>query len=99
MSRFLAGDSRVAEAYTYILRCADDTLYVGWTLDLNRRLRAHNNGLGAKYTRGRRPVHLVFWEEHHSRTFARKREQAIRRMSRAQKLRLIASHHEGEELE
>lgn len=89
----------MAEAYTYILQCADDTLYVGWTIDLSRRLEAHNNGLGARYTRGRRPVRLVFWEEHDSRTFARRREQVIRRMSRAQKLRLIASHQSREELE
>jgi len=88
----------LAEAYTYILQCADDTLYVGWTSDLARRLAAHNAGRGARYTRGRRPVHLVFWEKHDSSTAARQREQALRRLSRAQKLSLVATGQCGGEL-
>jgi putative endonuclease len=81
----------LAEAYTYLLECADGTLYVGWTTDLTRRVAAHSNGSGSRYTRGRRPVRLVFWEEHADRTLARRREQVLRRMSRTQKLRLVAS--------
>ncbi len=53
--------------YVYILRCADGTLYTGWTTDLNRRLAAHNAGSGAKYTRSRRPVALLYSEECASR--------------------------------
>lgn len=73
----------------YILQCADGTLYTGWTMDLERRLRAHNSGQGARYTRGRRPVRLVYQEEQPTRSAAQKREAAIRRLSRASKLRLI----------
>lgn len=87
----------MTEAYTYMLRCADDTLYIGWTTDLLRRVRVHNTGRGSRYTRGRRPVRLVFWEEHSTRTAARSREQVLRRMSRNQKLRLIGSQNAREE--
>jgi len=73
----------------YILQCADGTLYTGWTMDLERRLRAHNSGQGARYTRGRRPVRLVYQEEQPTRSVAQKREAAIRRLSRAEKLKLI----------
>lgn len=73
----------------YILQCADGTLYTGWTMDLEQRLRAHNRGQGARYTRGRRPVSLVYQEEQSTRSAAQKREAAIRRLSRAEKLELI----------
>jgi len=73
----------------YILQCADGTLYTGWTMDLERRLQAHNRGQGARYTRARRPVRLVYQEEQPTRSAAQKREAAIRRLSRADKLRLI----------
>jgi putative endonuclease len=76
-------------AVVYILRCADGTLYTGWTTDLERRLRAHNSGQGAKYTRGRRPVSVAYREAQPTRSAARKREAAIRRLSRASKLKLI----------
>jgi putative endonuclease len=76
-------------AVVYILQCADGTLYTGWTADLERRLRAHNSGQGARYTRGRRPVRLVYQEEQPTRSAAQRREAAIRRLSRAAKLRLI----------
>jgi putative endonuclease len=76
-------------AVVYILQCADGTLYTGWTTDLEQRLRAHNSGQGAKYTRGRRPVSLVYWEEQPNRSAAQRREAAIRRLSRADKLKLI----------
>ena len=76
-------------AVAYILQCADGTLYTGWTTDLARRLQAHNSGQGARYTRGRRPVRLVYYEEQPTRSAAQKREAAIRRLSRADKLKLI----------
>ena len=76
--------------YVYILRCADGTLYTGWTTDLNRRLAAHNAGSGAKYTRSRRPVALLYSEECASRGAAPRRESAVKRLTRAQKLALCA---------
>ena len=75
-------------AFTYILRCADGTLYTGWTTDLCRRLAAHNAGTGAKYTRSRRPVTLYHWEEFPTREAAMRREAAIKQMTRSQKLAL-----------
>jgi putative endonuclease len=76
-------------AVVYILQCADGTLYTGWTTDLERRLQAHNSGRGARYTRGRRPVRLVYREEQPTRSVAQRREAAIRRLARADKLKLI----------
>ena len=83
-------------AVVYILQCADGTLYTGWTTDLERRLRAHNSGQGAKYTRGRRPVSLVYHEEQPTRSAAQKREAALRSLSRADKLKLIEGRWNGE---
>lgn len=77
---------------TYILKCADNTLYTGWTTDLKARLRAHNQGKGAKYTRSRLPVTLVYQESFETRQEAMRREAAIKKLSRSQKERLIASH-------
>ena len=78
--------------YVYILRCADDSLYTGVATDLERRLREHNHDdtLGARYTRARRPVTLVYSEPAASRSAACKREAAIKRLPRAAKLRLLA---------
>ena len=76
------------EFYTYILRCVDGTLYTGWTTDLAQRVRAHNDGRGAKYTAGRRPVHVAYAETHDSRSAAQKREAQIKRMPRLEKLAL-----------
>lgn len=59
---------------TYILECSDHTLYTGWTNDIEKRLEAHNSGQGAKYTRGRRPVKLVYLEVHNTKQEAMKRE-------------------------
>lgn len=73
----------------YILRCGDDTLYTGMTDDTERRLRAHNEGRGAKYTRGRGPVSLVYCEACESRSAALKREHAIKQLTRSKKLALI----------
>jgi len=83
-------------AVVYILQCADGTLYTGWTTDLERRLQAHNSGQGARYTRGRRPVRLVYHEEQPARSAAQKREVAIRRLSRVDKLKLIERKRHGE---
>lgn len=77
--------------YTYMLRCADGTLYTGWTNDLARRVETHNRGRGGKYTRARLPVALVYAEPHESESDARRREVQIKRMTRAEKLALIAS--------
>ena len=76
--------------YTYILKCADDTLYCGWTNDLEKRLKAHNSGKGAKYTRSRLPVALVYYEEFETSIEAQKREYQIKRLTRKQKLMLIS---------
>ena len=76
--------------YTYILRCSDGSLYTGWTPDLEKRVRAHNSGTGGKYTRSRRPVQLVYYEEFDTKEEAMSREWYIKkRMTRAQKLALI----------
>lgn len=74
---------------TYILRCSDDSLYTGWTNDIESRLRAHNAGQGAKYTRCRRPVELVYLEEFDSKQEAMSREARIKQLSRKDKLKLI----------
>ncbi len=75
--------------YVYILRCRDDSLYTGWTNDLEKRLAAHNAGTGSKYTRARRPVSLVYLEELDSKSQALRREAQIKTLSRAEKLALI----------
>lgn len=74
--------------YTYILRCADGTLYTGWTNDLAKRLAAHNAGRGAKYTRARLPVELYYWESFETREEAMRREAAVKKLSRCEKLAL-----------
>ncbi len=79
--------------FVYILQCSDDTLYTGITTDLERRIIEHNDcdtGLGAKYTRHRRPVKLAYYERHASRSCATKREIEIKNLTRHNKLDLIA---------
>ena len=75
--------------YTYMVECNDGSLYTGWTKDLERRLRAHNARKGAKYTKSRRPVRLVYSEEFDTKAEAMRREYAIKHMSRPEKLKLI----------
>ena len=76
--------------HAYILHCADDTLYIGCTNDLEKRLREHNHSKnGAKYTRGRRPVALAYSERFRTLARARAREAALKRLTRAAKLALI----------
>jgi putative endonuclease len=78
--------------HLYILRCADETLYVGITTDLERRVEEHNSSaLGAKYTRGRRPVELVFSQSFGNRSEASREEARVKKLSRAGKLELIDS--------
>ena len=75
--------------YVYLLRCGDGTLYAGYTNDLQRRLAVHNAGKGAKYTRRRLPVELVYWESFSNKSSALKREYAIKQCTRKEKLALI----------
>lgn len=75
----------------YLLRCADGTLYTGWTNDLAKRLKSHNAGTGGKYTRARRPVTLLYWEPHETKEEAMRREYAVKRMTRAEKLALAGA--------
>ena len=76
----------------YILRCGDDSLYTGITDDLQRRLKAHESGKGAKYTRGRGPLTVVYTEQQTDRAAASRREWEIKHMTREQKLALISEH-------
>lgn len=78
--------------YTYILKCSDNTFYTGWTTDLKKRLAVHNSGKGAKYTRARLPVSLVYYEEFPTKQEAMRREYAIKQLSRREKESLITSH-------
>ena len=75
--------------YTYILKWKDGSLYTGWTNDLEQRVAAHNTGKGAKYTKARRPVELVYFEEFETKEQAMKREYAIKQMARKDKLELV----------
>ncbi len=72
--------------YVYMVKCADGTLYTGWTTDINKRIEAHNLKKGAKYTKSRTPVELYYLEECESKNRALKRERAIKKLTRKQKL-------------
>ena len=75
--------------YVYVLECADDTYYTGYTTDVERRVAEHDAGEGAKYTRGRTPVELVHVEEYDTRSAAMSREHGIKSLSRREKERLV----------
>ena len=75
--------------YVYLLRCVDDSLYCGWTTNLEQRIKAHKEGTGAKYTKSRRPVELVYYEIYEDRHEALSREWHIKRLPRKEKLELI----------
>ncbi len=77
--------------YTYILRCEDETLYTGWTNDLEKRYSAHCQGKGAKYTRAHKPIEIAYYEEYENKIDAMKREYAIKHMTRKEKEELIQS--------
>lgn len=75
--------------YTYIVKCSDKTFYTGWTNDLKKRIEMHNSGKGAKYTKARLPVELVYYEAFDTREEAMSREWHIKRLSRSEKQKLI----------
>ncbi len=77
--------------YCYIVECSDGTFYTGWTVDVDRRLKVHNAGRGARYTSTRRPVRLVYLEPQPDQRAAMQRERAIKRLPRAKKQALIKS--------
>ena len=76
--------------YTYIVKCADGTFYTGWTTDVERRVKCHNDGKGAKCTRPRLPVELVYYEVFETKEDAMRREAAIKKLSRERKELLVA---------
>ncbi len=84
--------------YTYIVRCSDGTLYTGWTNNLEKRIKDHNDGRGAKYTKPRRPVTLVYYEEFRTKEEAMRREWEIKHMSRKDKLSVVISGQSGTDL-
>lgn len=75
--------------YTYILKCADGTLYTGWTNNIDKRVAVHNRGKGSKYTRARLPVELFYFEEFETKKAAMSREWHINRMTHVEKMKLI----------
>lgn len=85
--------------YTYILKCSDGSLYTGWTNDLEKRINAHNAGKGAKYTKNRRPVELVYYEKFATKEEAMSREYAIKQLTRRKKEELIKKGHPGMQFE
>jgi putative endonuclease len=97
MTRPLAGlayNPRVAEYFCYMIECADGTFYTGWTTDPERRLKQHQSGNGARYTRTRRPLRLAYVEPQPDISAAIRREKAIKALPRKKKLSLIASQPE-----
>ena len=76
--------------FVYILRCKDGSLYTGWTNDLENRVKMHNSGLGAKYTRGRGPCKLVYFEVFDEKNDALKREFALKKLSKNEKEKIVA---------
>lgn len=77
------------KAFVYLLRCNDNSLYCGWSSDLSKRVKAHNTGKGAKYTKARLPVKLVYFEVYEDKIIAMKREYEIKQLTKLQKERLI----------
>lgn len=75
--------------YTYIVRCRDGSLYTGWTNNLEKRIKDHNSGRGAKYTKSRRPVLLAYYEEFATKEEAMRREREIKQMKRQEKQDLV----------
>ena len=82
-------ESLINKNYVYMIRCKDNTLYTGWTNDLYKRIKSHNNGNGAKYTKYRGPVELVYYETFDNKSEALKREIEIKKLTRIEKLDLI----------
>lgn len=88
----------MAEVYVYILRCSDGSYYTGWTNDLSKRLLSHNSGKGAKYTKSRLPVELIYFEKCADKSAALKREHAIKQLTHKEKEKLIASKDRKDEI-
>ena len=84
----------MTSCYCYIVECADGTYYTGWAMDPEKRVAMHNKGRGAKYTKMRLPVKLVYVEEQSDRKAAMKREIAIKKMARGRKMKLIGAEAE-----
>ena len=82
--------------YTYIVRCKDNSLYCGWTNNLEKRIESHNAGTGAKYTKSRRPVELVYFETFDTKEEAMSREYAIKQLTRVEKMKLIGENRNKE---
>ena len=82
--------------YTYILQCSDGTYYCGWTNHLEQRVKTHNAGKGSKYTKARLPVRLVYYEEFETKEEAMSREWHIKRLTRAEKEKLIEAKNTEE---
>lgn len=80
--------------YVYIVKCKDNSFYTGWTTDLKKRIEKHNQGIGAKYTRSRRPVELIYFETFDNKHDALKREYRIKQLSRKEKEKLIKGHQQ-----
>lgn len=85
----------VGDHYVYVLECADGTFYTGYTTDPERRVREHDAGEGAKYTRGRTPVELRYVEQFRSRSKAMRREYELKQLSRRKKERLVEGHEQS----
>ena len=75
--------------YTYMVECGDGSLYTGYTTDVNRRTKEHNTGKGAKYTRSRLPVKLVYYETYETKTLAMRREYELKQLTREEKFKLV----------
>jgi putative endonuclease len=81
------------KAWVYILRCSDGSLYTGWTNDIEKRLASHNRGTASKYTRGRRPVELIFKEGFKTKEEAMSREAKIKSLKKTEKLLIVGQNN------
>lgn len=81
--------------FVYIVKCRDESLYTGWTNDLEKRIKTHNSGKGAKYTRGRTPVKLMYYEEYEDKLIAQRREREIKKLTRDEKIQLIKEKNQN----
>lgn len=89
--------AKAAGYFCYMVECADGSLYTGWTTDPERRIKEHNAGRGALYTRWRRPVSLKYLEEKTTRSDAQRRENEIKKLTRQKKLDLVQTYNNGDE--
>lgn len=89
-------ETKAGGNYTYMVRCKDGTIYTGWTTMLERRISEHNSGKGAKYTKSRRPVELIYYEENPSKQQAMRRECEIKKMTRKQKMELVKKNKKSD---